>query len=152
MQGTADDGELDINYPKYQCLITPTALGALIAHDTAPDVFSTPPQLDGELITMSLLPRTKWQTLLNLEVIQQRNKPKEPPKPVEQAPFILPTLPGVETRFAPTEKDTQKQEKPTKRLDRSSGGAESVIHTPLSEADSEGDCKLYLELVNEIFI
>lgn len=38
--------------------------------DTRPDVFSTPPQLDGELVTLTLLPRSRWQTLLNLEVIQ----------------------------------------------------------------------------------
>jgi U3 small nucleolar RNA-associated protein 21 len=96
---------------------------------------------------MTLLPRARWQTLLNLDVIQQRNKPKEPPKPIEKAPFFLPTLPGVETRFAPTEKETQKQKKPTKRLDKASGGAESVFHTLLSEADPEGDCKLYLDLL-----
>jgi U3 small nucleolar RNA-associated protein 21 len=84
MQGTAeDDGGLDMNYPKYRRLVALAALGvleALTAHDTAPDVFSTPPQLDGELITMTLLPRTVWQMPLNLEAIIQRNKPKEAPK------------------------------------------------------------------------
>ncbi len=34
----------------------------------------TPPQLDGELITLTLLPRSRWQTLLNLEVIQVRQE------------------------------------------------------------------------------
>ena len=46
------------------------ALQALTVKDTAVDAFSTPPQLDGELITLTLLPRARWQTLLNLEVIQ----------------------------------------------------------------------------------
>ena len=41
--------------------------------DAPVDVFSTPPQLDGELITLTLLPRSRWQTLLNLEVIQVIN-------------------------------------------------------------------------------
>jgi U3 small nucleolar RNA-associated protein 21 len=45
-------------------------LSALTASDAPVDVFSTPPQLDGELITLTLLPRSRWQTLLNLEVIQ----------------------------------------------------------------------------------
>lgn len=122
------------------------ALEALTVQDAPLDVFSTPPQLDGELITMTLLPRARWQTLLNLEVIQQRNKPKEPPKPIEKAPFFLPTLPGVETRFAPAEKETQKSKKPTKRLDKAAGSAESVFHKTLLEADPEGDCKWYLGL------
>ena len=46
------------------------ALSALTVSDAPVDVFSTPPQLDGELITLTLLPRSRWQTLLNLEVIQ----------------------------------------------------------------------------------
>jgi hypothetical protein len=49
------------------------ALTALQVTDTPADVFSTPPQLDGELITLTLLPRSRWQTLLNLEVIQVCN-------------------------------------------------------------------------------
>lgn len=46
------------------------ALSALTVEDAPHDVFSTPPQLDGDLITLTLLPRSRWQTLLNLEVIQ----------------------------------------------------------------------------------
>ncbi|KAF9648976.1 hypothetical protein BDM02DRAFT_3114474 [Thelephora ganbajun] len=47
------------------------------------DVFASPNQLAGEPATLTLLPRSRWQMLLKLEVIQQRNKPKEPPKPLE---------------------------------------------------------------------
>lgn len=56
-------------------------------------------QLDSSLVTLSLMPRHKWQTLINLETITARNKPKEAPKAPEAAPFFLPTLPGTETRF-----------------------------------------------------
>jgi U3 small nucleolar RNA-associated protein 21 len=56
------------------------------------DLYLTPDQLSGELLTLSLLPRSKWQTLLNLEVIKARNKPKEAPKAPKQAPFFLPSL------------------------------------------------------------
>lgn len=45
-------------------------LQSLTLQDTPSDVFATPPQLDGELVTLTLLPRSRWQTLLNLEVIQ----------------------------------------------------------------------------------
>jgi len=73
-------------------------LESLSLDNKEPDLFVTPGQLDGELVTLTLLPRARWQTLLNLETIQQRNKPKEAPKPPEKAPFFLPTLPGVEHR------------------------------------------------------
>lgn len=45
------------------------AIVALTASDPQ-DVYSTPAQLDGELMTLTFLPRSKWQTLLNIEVIQ----------------------------------------------------------------------------------
>jgi len=37
------------------------------------DVFASPDQLAGELATLTLLPRSRWQTLLKLEVIQVGN-------------------------------------------------------------------------------
>jgi U3 small nucleolar RNA-associated protein 21 len=82
------------------------------------DPFSTPEQLDSELITLTLLPRSRWQTLLNIDIIQQRNKPKEPPKAPEKAPFFLPTLPGTETRFQIKTASTPEQVKPSRRLDK----------------------------------
>ena len=36
------------------------------------DVYTTPDQLNSELVTLTLLPRSRWQTLLNLEVIHVR--------------------------------------------------------------------------------
>ena len=45
------------------------ALQALTVEEP-PDVYSTPSQLGGDLITLTLLPRARWQTLLNLDVIQ----------------------------------------------------------------------------------
>ena len=46
-------------------------------------------QLDQSLLTLSLMPQSRWQTLLNLDTIRQRNKPIEPPKQPEKAPFFL---------------------------------------------------------------
>jgi len=37
------------------------------------DVFASPDQLAGDLATLTLLPRSRWQTLLKLEVIQVSN-------------------------------------------------------------------------------
>ncbi|KDQ61049.1 hypothetical protein JAAARDRAFT_152054 [Jaapia argillacea MUCL 33604] len=122
------------------------ALSALTIQQEKPkDLFITPPQLEGDLITLTLLPRARWQTLLNLEVIQQRNKPKEPPKPPEKAPFFLPTLPGVEHRFNVAEQKTVEEEKKNKskkdsrRLKNAASGSESVFYKRLEEEDPEGN-------------
>ncbi|KAK7054659.1 rRNA-processing protein utp21 [Paramarasmius palmivorus] len=119
----------------------------LVVSETPADVFSTPPKLDGDLITLTLLPRSRWQTLLNLEVIQQRNKPKEPPKAPEQAPFFLPTLPGVETRFIQEQKDAEKaktqKQKPTRRLEQAAAHVNSVFLHKLVEDKEDGDYEAF---------
>ena len=46
-------------------------------------------QLSSDLITLSLVPKSRWQTLVHLDIIAQRNKPREPPKKPEKAPFFL---------------------------------------------------------------
>ena len=62
----------------------------------------------------------------------------------------MPTLPGVEHRFAVTQKggegdtdsDTSgKKEKPTRRLEVGATQAESVFYKNLASEDPEGDCK-----------
>ncbi|XP_071953801.1 WD repeat-containing protein 36-like [Antedon mediterranea] len=64
--------------------------------------FKSPDQISSELVTLSLLPQSRWKSLTNLELIRKRNKPKEPPK-LAQVPFFLPTLPGLELKFATSE-------------------------------------------------
>jgi U3 small nucleolar RNA-associated protein 21 len=49
-------------------------------------------QLSEELLTMSLQPRSKMWSLLNLEAIRRRNRAREPIKAPEKAPFFLPSL------------------------------------------------------------
>ncbi|KAI9782568.1 MAG: hypothetical protein M1839_004812 [Geoglossum umbratile] len=46
-------------------------------------------QLSKDIMTLSLVPKSRWQTLLHLDLIKQRNRPKEPPKAPEKAPFFL---------------------------------------------------------------
>ncbi|KAJ9609647.1 rRNA-processing protein utp21 [Cladophialophora chaetospira] len=48
-------------------------------------------QLDKSLLTLSLQPQSRWQTLLNLESIRARNKPVQPPEKPKAAPFFLGT-------------------------------------------------------------
>ena len=47
---------------------------------------------ESSAIVLSTAPRALWETLFNLELIKQRNKPLEPPKAPEKAPFFLPTI------------------------------------------------------------
>jgi len=60
-----------------------------------PDTTAPPiDQLSSDMQTLSLVPRSRWQSLLHLDTIRARNKPIEPPKPPEKAPFFLPSLEG----------------------------------------------------------
>ncbi|KAH6677910.1 WD domain-containing protein [Plectosphaerella plurivora] len=49
-------------------------------------------QLSADMVTLSLVPKSRWQTLLHLDLIKQRNKPLEAPKAPEKAPFFLPAV------------------------------------------------------------
>ncbi|KAF2167218.1 hypothetical protein M409DRAFT_54405 [Zasmidium cellare ATCC 36951] len=60
--------------------------GAIDLPDTDVD------QISSDLVSLSLVPRSRWQNLLHLDLIRQRNKPIEPPKKPEKAPFFLPSL------------------------------------------------------------
>ncbi|KAJ1342728.1 hypothetical protein BSLG_002825 [Batrachochytrium salamandrivorans] len=51
------------------------------------------------MISLSLLPKSRWQNLLNLEAIKKRNQPIHPPKAPERAPFFLPTIAGANPHF-----------------------------------------------------
>ncbi|EGE85260.1 SnoRNA binding protein [Blastomyces dermatitidis ATCC 18188] len=58
--------------------------------DEGPLVLPTE-QLSSDMMTLSITPKSRWQTLLHLDVIKERNKPKEPPKVPQKAPFFLPS-------------------------------------------------------------
>ncbi|KAF8586540.1 Utp21-domain-containing protein [Ramaria rubella] len=135
MRGLAEDDALE-------------GLASLVLNEET-DLFITPEQLDGELVTLTLLPRSRWQTLLNLETIQQRNKPKEPPKAPAKAPFFIPTLPGVEHRFdlQAAEAKASDAKKPTRRLDAMAAGMESEFQTLLAAAEPEGDYEAFFAYV-----
>ncbi|KXS94816.1 hypothetical protein AC578_6432 [Pseudocercospora eumusae] len=48
--------------------------------------------LSTDLLSLSLVPKSRWQNLLHLDLIRQRNKAIEAPKKPEKAPFFLPSL------------------------------------------------------------
>ena len=71
---------------------------AMETEETDPE-FASPDQISEDLITLANLPGSRWKNLLHLDVIKAKNKPKAPPKKPKAAPFFLPTIPGLETKF-----------------------------------------------------
>jgi U3 small nucleolar RNA-associated protein 21 len=71
-------------------------------------------QLSADMMTLSLVPRSRWQNLLHLDLIKKRNKPKEPPKAPEKAPFFLPSTTG-----APSSNQNTLEAKPDDSQDQS---------------------------------
>ena len=59
------------------------------------DSAGAPVPIVPNLATLSMLPRTQWLNLVHLDTIKIRNKPIEPPKKPEAAPFFLPTMKGA---------------------------------------------------------
>ena len=82
----------------------PQDLAKLIAEDPSEKNIVS---LANGLVTLSTLPKSRWHNLQNLDIIKLRNKPIEPPKQPKQAPFFLPTLPGIEPKFIPAAEDEE---------------------------------------------
>ncbi|XP_043480931.1 WD repeat-containing protein 36 [Leptopilina heterotoma] len=73
------------------------------------DEYKSPEQISNELITLSSLAQSRWKNLLDIDIIKKRNKPKEPPKAPEAAPFFLPTIPSLEPKFDFSDVTTSKE-------------------------------------------
>ncbi|XP_019372797.1 PREDICTED: WD repeat-containing protein 36 [Gavialis gangeticus] len=67
--------------------------------------YDSPEQLGEQLVTLSLLPESRWKNLLNLDLIKKKNKPREPPKVPKAAPFFIPTVPGLIPRYTTAEQE-----------------------------------------------
>ncbi|XP_078434530.1 transducin family protein / WD-40 repeat family protein [Wolffia australiana] len=65
-----------------------------VSHEETFDLSNLQVQIPN-LVTLSLLPRSQWQSLTKLDIIKARNKPIEPPKKPEKAPFFLPSVPSL---------------------------------------------------------
>ncbi|XP_058788671.1 WD repeat-containing protein 36 [Phymastichus coffea] len=61
--------------------------------------YISPIQLSSKLITLSGLAASRWLNLLDIDLVKKRNKPKEAPKVPKAAPFFLPTVAGLQTKF-----------------------------------------------------
>ncbi|XP_047426369.1 WD repeat-containing protein 36 [Mugil cephalus] len=83
-----------------------------VMSEEADDTYQSAEQLGAELVTLSLLPESRWKNLLHLDHIKRRNKPVAPPAAPVAAPFFLPTVPGLTPRFTlPAATDQEVQSK-----------------------------------------
>ena len=108
------------------------------------DAISAPTldQLSSDMMTLSLVPKSRWQTLLHLDLIKQRNKPKEAPKVPEKAPFFLPSVGGPNTSNPGEDGQLSGPEEPKSRIskfDRSR--SEEAFTTMLRQGAASGNCK-----------
>lgn len=116
-----------------------------VQETTSNDLASTD-QLSLDMLTLSLVPKSRWQTLLHLDTIRQRNKPKEPPKAPEKAPFFLPSLDSAKP-VEPTKSKEQNQTTLAERsritkMDRT--GTASLFTTSLHAASQNDDYTRFL--------
>ncbi|KAJ4443876.1 WD repeat-containing protein 36 [Periplaneta americana] len=61
--------------------------------------FKSPQQISEAFVSLSSLANSRWQHLLDIDIVRKRNKPKAPPKAPKAAPFFLPTLPSLNLQF-----------------------------------------------------
>ncbi|CAE6502464.1 unnamed protein product [Rhizoctonia solani] len=128
MQGEDESEDLDLG-----------ELAELSLADTSKRSPGKTEQLEGELVTLTVLPRSKWQTLLNLEVIQARNKPTEAPKAPEKAPFFLPTVAGVEHKFDTGAEQNKKAKDESRRKHSGTVRVETEFQRQMTKEDRGGD-------------
>jgi len=113
------------------------------AEDAAP-VLSLD-QLSADMMTLSLVPKSRWQTLLLLDQIKQRNKPTEAPKVPEKAPFFLPSLEKplplstAEETTTTTNSTSIAERSRIMKLDRLA--SEGAFTVTLRTGGDSGDCK-----------
>lgn len=108
-------------------------------------------QISSDLLTLSLVPRSRWQNLLHLDAIRQRNKPVEPPKKPEKAPFFLPSLQDRQAG-AGAAKGAPAAEQETARIAKfsSASGPESEFTNLLLSTSSSPTDKSYAALTSHL--
>ena len=95
-------------------------------------------QLNRGIVTLSIVPRSRWQTLLHLDVIRQRNKPKEPPKAPEKAPFFLPSLENAQPISKSYQAEAQVTSAERSRISKIDRGESERSFTRLLRACADG--------------
>ncbi|GFP84289.1 U3 small nucleolar RNA-associated protein 21 homolog [Phtheirospermum japonicum] len=84
-----------------------------------------------DLVTLSLLPKSQWQSLINLDIIKARNKPIEPPKKPEKAPFFLPSIPSLSGEILFKPRESTKEDKNSQAVETEK--TREKVDIPLSQ-------------------
>ncbi|KAJ1964328.1 rRNA-processing protein utp21 [Dipsacomyces acuminosporus] len=116
-------------------------------------VYLAPEQLTENMITLSSLAKSKWQTLLSLATIKKRNMPERAPKAPEQAPFFLPSLEGVEHRFdidAQPKDSAKESDEPVERTGISTASAQSGLARALYHAQETLDYRPVFDYLKQL--
>ncbi|KAF5952358.1 hypothetical protein HYC85_010302 [Camellia sinensis] len=105
-----------------------------------------------DLVTLSLLPKSQWQSLTNLDIIKARNKPIEPPKKPEQAPFFLPSIPSLsgEILFKPIESANEEKDREAGRLEKKQTRIDLVASQFVQLLQSSADMENFLAFTDYI--
>ncbi|KAJ3255449.1 hypothetical protein HK103_006266 [Boothiomyces macroporosus] len=134
-------------------LLLPTTNGVSLEDEESSEPEIVPDEeyipVEEGMITFSALPKSRWQNLLNLDSIKERNKPIEPPKQPEKAPFFLPTISGsiptfeapqIESKILPKElMSTNQTELSNLILNKSSS---DLLHHLMNLSPSQIDLEL----------
>ena len=106
------------------------------------DARGVPQPLQDGLLTLSGDPMSKWDSLVHLDAIRARNKPVQPVKKPESAPFFLPTMEkqqmsalgvSVEDLFAQAAEGAKAQiDEPSGQLHKSSQPTNQSVQQSLS--------------------
>ncbi|UPK96127.1 hypothetical protein LCI18_007062 [Fusarium solani-melongenae] len=102
-------------------------------------------QLSSELTTLSLVPKSRWQTLLHLDLIKERNKPKEAPKAPEKAPFFLPSTIGKENILAPNQQTEAEDDGKSRVTKVEKARFEEVLSSKLQAGAATGTYDEFIE-------
>ncbi|CAL5330714.1 unnamed protein product [Camellia sinensis] len=105
-----------------------------------------------DLVTLSLLPKSQWQSLTNLDIIKARNKPIEPPKKPEQAPFFLPSILSLsgEILFKPIESANEEKDRAAGKLEKKQTRIDLVASQFVQLLQSSADTENFLAFTDYI--
>ncbi|TVY80487.1 U3 small nucleolar RNA-associated protein 21-like protein [Lachnellula suecica] len=116
--------------------------GAFVDEVDESDDFAPAPaidQLSADMMTLSVVPKSRWQTLLHLDAIKARNKPKEAPKLPEKAPFFLPSLNNPLPATAVEEKPTDSIAERSRIMKMDRLASEGAFTVSLRSGNESGD-------------
>lgn len=102
---------------------------------------STVEQLSSDMMTLSVVPKSRWQTLLHLDLIKERNKPKEAPKLPEKAPFFLPTTANSQALAQKDIKGAEDEAGRSRITKLEQSRFEEMFSSKLRAGAEDGNCK-----------